>query len=169
MEKIHENKPAKGFEVPDDIVTASVCSKSGKLPIQGVCSGDTITEYFASGSVPTETCDIHFSGMVCAATGLAACSTCPYQTQGVIQLTPGDDGQPVTHYCPHTAEYLSNPEHAAEMAQAAAEMAQRQQAEAIAAQQAAQQAAAQAALDAQQAAIAQQQAAQQAQQAIDAE
>ncbi|MBR4759898.1 MAG: transglycosylase domain-containing protein [Lachnospiraceae bacterium] len=167
MEKIHENKPAKGFDVPDDIVTASVCSKSGKLPIQGVCSGCTVTEYFASGSVPTETCDIHFSGMVCAATGMAACSTCPYQTQGVIQLTPGDDGLPVTHYCPHTAEYLANPEHAAEMAQAAAEMAQRQQAEAIAAQQAAQQAAAQAALEAQQAAIAQQQAAQQAQQAID--
>ncbi len=167
MEKLHEGKAAKGFDIPADIVTASVCSKSGKLPIGGVCSGTTVTEYFAKGTVPTETCDIHFSGMVCAATGLAASSTCPYQTQGVVELTPGDDGTVKTKYCPHTAEYLADPANAQAIAEAQAALAQQQQAAAIAAQQAAQQAA----IEAQQEAIRQQQAQQAAaaaaQQAID--
>ena len=167
MEKIHEEKAPKGFEVPADIVTASVCKESGKLPISGVCSGSTVTEYFAKGTVPTETCDIHFSGMVCAATGLAACSTCPYQTQGVIELIPGDDGKPVTRYCPHTAEYMANPENAPEIAAAAAALAQQQQAAAIAAQQAAQDAAAAAQAEAIRQQQEQQAAAQAQQQAID--
>ncbi|MBO4337927.1 MAG: transglycosylase domain-containing protein, partial [Lachnospiraceae bacterium] len=154
MEKLHEGKSAKGFEVPSDIVTATVCSKSGKLPIGGICNDGTTTEYFAKGTVPTETCDVHFSGMVCAATGLAATSTCPYQTPGVIELIPEDDGTVKTKYCPHTIEYLANPDNAQALAEAQAALAQQQQAAAIAAQQAAQQAA----IEAQQEAIRQQQA-----------
>ena len=167
MEKLHEGKASKGFDIPPDIVTASVCKESGKLPIAGVCSGSTVTEYFAKGTVPTETCDIHFSGMVCAATGLAACSTCPYQTQGVIELIPGDDGKPVTRYCPHSAEFMANPDNAPEIAAAAAALAQQQQAAAIAAQQAAQEAAAAAQAEAIRQQQEQQAAAIAAQQAID--
>ncbi|MCR5282684.1 MAG: transglycosylase domain-containing protein [Lachnospiraceae bacterium] len=167
MEKLNEGKEPKGFDVPSDIVTATVCSKSGKLPISGICSGSTTTEYFAKGTVPTETCNVHFAGMVCSATGLAACSTCPYQTEGVILQTPGDDGSVHTRYCPHTAEYLSDPANMQAIAQAQALQAQQAQAAAIAAQQAAAEAAAQAQQEAIRAMQEQQAAAQAAQQQID--
>ena len=139
-------------------MTATVCSKSGKLPIAGVCDAYLKTEYFAEGTVPTETCDVHFSGMVCAATGLAATTACPYQVPGVIEIAPSDDGSPgATRYCPHTPDYFTNPANAASIQAAQQAIAQQQ----AAATQAAQQQAAQQAQ--------QQQAAQQAQQQIDAQ
>ena len=49
MEQIHAELPSATFEVPDGIVTATVCSKSGKLPISGLCDGTLITEYFEEG------------------------------------------------------------------------------------------------------------------------
>ena len=110
MSQIHEDLPNKKFEQPDGIVTATVCSKSGKLPIAGVCDGVRTTEYFAEGTVPTEHCDVHFQGMVCQATGRAAVSTCPYQLPGIMEIPPNDDGtagSPRT--CPHTLEYMMDP------------------------------------------------------------
>lgn len=152
MSRIHEGLPAASFTKPSGIVTATVCSKSGKLPIAGVCDAYLNTEYFAEGTVPTETCDVHFSGMVCAATGLAATTTCPYQVPGVIEIAPSDDGSPgATKYCPHTTDYFTNPANAASIQAAQQAIAQQQAAAAQAAQQA------------------QQQAAQQAQQQIDAQ
>ncbi|MBR1693552.1 MAG: transglycosylase domain-containing protein [Lachnospiraceae bacterium] len=149
MSQIHENLPNKSFDKPSGIVTATVCSKSGKLPIAGVCDGSLRTEYFAEGTVPSDHCNVHYQGMVCQATGKAAVSTCPYQVPGVIESPPNDDGTSSISYCPHTMEYFANPDNLAQIqAQQAAQQA--------AAQQAAQQAAAQQA--------AQQQAAQQAQQ-----
>ena len=56
----NENLENKDFEKPEDIVTATVCSKSGLLPIAGVCAGTLTTEYFAKGSVPTDTCNVHY-------------------------------------------------------------------------------------------------------------
>ena len=109
MSKIHEDLPNKKFEQPDGIVTATVCSKSGKLPIAGVCDGVRTTEYFAEGTVPTEYCDVHYQGMVCQATGKAAVSTCPYQVPGIIEVPPNDDGSSGISTCPHTLEYLMNP------------------------------------------------------------
>jgi hypothetical protein len=103
--------------------------------------------------------------MVCSATGLAACSTCPYQVPGVVTQIPEDDGTVKTRYCPHTAEFLADPANLAAVAAAQAAAAQQQQAAAIAAQQAA----AQAAIEAQQEAIRQQQAAQQAQEQINSQ
>lgn len=35
MNRIHQNLPVKDFEHPEDIVTATVCKKSGKLAIRG--------------------------------------------------------------------------------------------------------------------------------------
>ena len=141
MSRIHEGLPAASFTKPSGIVTATVCSKSGKLPIAGVCDAYLNTEYFAEGTVPTETCDVHFSGMVCSATGLAATTTCPYQVPGVIEIAPSDDGSPgATKYCPHTPDYFTNPANAASIQAAQQAIAQQQAAAAQAAQQAAQQA-----------------------------
>ena len=72
MSRIHENLPEKTFPMASGIVTAQVCSKSGRLPIAGVCDGCVVTEYFAEGTVPTETCDVNYSSNICAYTGLTA-------------------------------------------------------------------------------------------------
>ncbi len=145
MSTIHENLAAASFQKPGGIVTATVCSQSGKLPIAGICDAHLTTEYFAEGTVPTDSCTVHVNGLVCAATGMSACTTCPFQRPGVITIPPADDGTPgLTEYCPHTATYFLDPNNAAAIQ------------------------AAQAALQ-QQAAAAQQQAAQQQQQQIDSE
>lgn len=143
MSKIHENLPAKSFEKPDGIVTATVCSKSGLLPIAGVCDGTHTTEYFAEGSVPTESCNVHISGMVCMATGLPADVSCPYQVPGRIEVPPSDDGitRAATTVCPHNIAFMTDPANAAEIQQAAANVAALQQQQAAAAAQAAQEAA----------------------------
>ncbi|MCR5654769.1 MAG: transglycosylase domain-containing protein [Lachnospiraceae bacterium] len=157
MSRIHENLPNKPFEQPEGIVTATVCGKSGKKPVAGLCDGSLITEYFAEGTVPTDSCNVHYAGLVCAATGLPACDTCPYKMMGAITVMPDEFGNTnITTKCPHTADYyLTNPGAAA--ADAAAVAAQQQAAAAAAA--AAQQ---QAAADAAAAAAAQQQAQQDA-------
>lgn len=146
MSKIHENLPAKSFEKPDGIVTATVCSKSGYLPIAGVCDGCQATEYFAEGSVPTSSCNVHVSGMVCMATGLPADVSCPYQVPGRVEIMPSDDGsQNATTICPHNIGYMSDPTNALQIQQAAAQVAAMQQAQIAAQQQAAAEAAQQAA------------------------
>lgn len=74
MTRVHESLSDPGFTVPDSIETAEVCRKSGKLPVSGVCSSDprgtaVYTEYFAKGTVPTETCDHHTRVTICSASG----------------------------------------------------------------------------------------------------
>ncbi|MBD5476362.1 MAG: glycosyl transferase [Lachnospiraceae bacterium] len=91
MSKIHEGLPNEPFNVPSGIVTATVCSRSGKLPIDGLCSGTLRSEYFAEGTVPTETCDVHYAGQVCTYSSLPACEGCPFKVEGVLELTPIED------------------------------------------------------------------------------
>ncbi len=91
MSKIHEELPNEPFNVPSGIVTAAVCSRSGKLPIEGLCSGTMRTEYFAEGTVPTTTCDVHYSGQVCTYSSLPACEGCPFKAEGILELTPIED------------------------------------------------------------------------------
>jgi len=92
MSQIHAELPSKSFEMPINggIVTATVCSKSGLLPIPGVCDGTLATEYFAEGTVPTETCNVHYQGMICQYSNpqLPACETCPFKVAGVLEMTP---------------------------------------------------------------------------------
>lgn len=134
MSKIHEELPNEPFSVPAGIVTATVCSKSGKAPIPGLCDGTLRTEYFADGTVPTETCDVHYQGSICQYCGLPATEFCPFKIDGILELTPIEDASlqsgsatttqvtnpdgtvstvtiPAnqTNLCPHTAEVMSTP------------------------------------------------------------
>ncbi len=119
MSRIHENLENKSFPVPADIVVANVCSQSGKLPIAGLCDAHVKTEYFAQGTVPTTTCDVHYQGMICEYSGLPATELCPFQVPGTVEMTPSLDaaltGQtPSTaggaaNRCPHTAEFFADP------------------------------------------------------------
>ena len=88
MEAIHENLPSKSFETPANIVHATVCSRSGKLPIPGLCSATLKTEYFEEGTVPKESCNVHYQGALCAYSNQPACTNCPFKTEGIFELTP---------------------------------------------------------------------------------
>lgn len=135
MSKIHEELPAASFQMPSSgIVQATVCSRSGKLPIAGLCDGTLTTEYFAEGTVPTESCDVHYQGPICQYTNLPACESCPFKVDGILELTPsedpllqqgssatqevtGEDGSvstivvpdSQTETCPHNLEFMSQP------------------------------------------------------------
>lgn len=91
MSQIHEELPNEPFNIPSGIVTATVCSRSGKLPIDGLCNGTLRTEYFAEGTVPTQTCDVHYSGQICTYSNLPACENCPFKVEGIMELTPIED------------------------------------------------------------------------------
>ncbi|MBR2407439.1 MAG: transglycosylase domain-containing protein [Lachnospiraceae bacterium] len=84
MERIHAEKelPYKEFTVPDSVVTAKICTKSGKLAIDGICDhasgGSTVrTEYFAKGTVPLEKCDVHIKASICSDSKKLAGAGCP--------------------------------------------------------------------------------------------
>lgn len=134
MSRIHENLPSEPFEKPQGIVQAQVCSQSGKLPIPGLCDayGTVKTEYFAEGTVPTESCDIHYEGEICEYDMLPANSDCPFKYYGRVPLPLKEDPaliagsssiiinpdgtqtvvQPRTsNYCQHDASFYANPDY----------------------------------------------------------
>ncbi len=84
MERIHIEKDLEAvpFTIPDSIVTAKICTKSGKLAVEGLCDhyvgGSTVKlEYFAKGTVPTEKCDVHAKATVCTVSNHIAGEYCP--------------------------------------------------------------------------------------------
>lgn len=135
MAKIHEDLPSESFPMPaSGIVQATVCSRSGKLPIAGLCDGTLRTEFFAEGTVPTESCDAHYQGKICQYTNLPACEQCPFGVDGVLELLPVEDpilqqgsgvtqqvtnedgsvstvpaSQNQTGFCPHNIEFMTQP------------------------------------------------------------
>lgn len=88
MSEIHANLPTKTFTMPSGITTVTVCSQSGKLPVEGLCDATLTTEYFEEGTEPTETCDVHYSGWVCAVDMLPSSADCPFSVPGVLALNP---------------------------------------------------------------------------------
>ncbi len=96
MQEIHEDLEYQSFSMPSGIVTATVCAESGLLPVAGLCDGTLKTEYFAEGTVPTETCNVHYSGWVCPYEGLPASEECPFKVQGVLTLNPDNLTQQAT-------------------------------------------------------------------------
>ena len=82
MTRIHENKEYKDFEKPSGIVSAEVCKKSGKLPIENVCSNDprgsmVYSEYFESGTISDAACDHHTTMTICSESGMPVSEYCP--------------------------------------------------------------------------------------------
>lgn len=141
MSRIHENLEYQSFPMASGIVTATVCSKSGKLPIAGVCDGCTKTEYFAEGTVPTEYCDVHYYSNVCLYSGLTATDECPFKQAAVTEKIPArlqdsnlataltgipeDSGAETTQMCPHNSAFFSLPNAQEVLQQQMLEMQQR--------------------------------------------
>lgn len=98
MGRIHENLDYKDFDKPDSITTATVCKKSGKLAVAGLCDSDprgsmVESEYFASGTVPKDYCDHHVRVTIDLSTGGIATDTCPEELRSSnVYITGGSAG-----------------------------------------------------------------------------
>lgn len=82
MSRIHEKLKDREFKMPPQIVTASVCKKSGLLEKAGVCAYDPrgdmeLTEYFEKNTLPKEACSLHAAVRICASSGMPAGIYCP--------------------------------------------------------------------------------------------
>lgn len=134
MQRVHENLPSEQFATPQGIVQMDVCSRSGKLPIPGLCDACVISEYFAEGTTPTESCDIHYEGELCAYDHLPASPECPFKTysraelpliedpsliSGSTMIMENDDGTQLfitpssSNHCQHDAAFYANPDYEA--------------------------------------------------------
>lgn len=111
MSRIHEGLEYKDFTQPDGIVTATVCKKSGKLAVEGLCDCDprgnmVESEYFAAGTEPTEVCDHHISATICTASGMLAGEFCPAETRQTSVYIIG--GSPNTEDGPYLLSDTQN-------------------------------------------------------------
>lgn len=130
MERIHQDLPKSDFSKPAGIVQETVCRLSGKKPVQGLCGGTLATEFFDKDNLPSESCDIHYQGMICGYSGLPASDACPFKVPGVATYNQGGGK------CEHTAEFMAQDGIEAIIAQQQAEIdAKNAQAEAAAQQQ----------------------------------
>ncbi len=148
MSRIHEGLPNTSFAIPEGLVQTQICSKSGKLPTPGLCeaAGSVRTEYFAEGTEPTELCDIHYQGRICAYCGLIAAPECPFAYDGIATLAlpehpallngsttivDNPDGTQTvmapntSNICPHDAMFFANPDYETILNQHQWEMNQR--------------------------------------------
>lgn len=112
MKRIHADLAYRSFEMPSSITTASVCKESGLIPLVETCErcqkGNAVyEEYFATGTVPVETCDHHVVLDICSATGLIANANCP--ADQIVQKTYIIGGDPNTndHAYIATEEFLA--------------------------------------------------------------
>lgn len=84
----------KKFKKNPSITKATICTKSGKLAVSGLCDrdprGSTVsTEYFATGTVPTEECDVHVKAIICNKSGQLVSRYCPaYDQIAAIYMIP---------------------------------------------------------------------------------
>ena len=119
MSRVHEGLNNIPFNKPTDIVTETVCAKSGKLPNE-LCQATLKVEYFTPDTVPTETCDVHYQGIVCAYSALPAAAECPFAAPGVLEMPPENErlltGQAVleedgtvSNVCMHDAQFMAQP------------------------------------------------------------
>ena len=97
----------KSFTKPSSITRATICTKSGKLAVSGLCDrdprGSTIrTEYFAKGTVPTEECDVHVKVTLCKESKEPASKYCPdYDLVSYVYLIPPEDSSDETADAPY--------------------------------------------------------------------
>ena len=86
MMRIHKDLPYESFKTPQGIVQADICTKSGLLPIPGLCDGNVKSEFFAEGTVPIDYCGVHYEGDLCNYDHLPATEQCPFKVFGRVEL-----------------------------------------------------------------------------------
>ncbi|MBO4396775.1 MAG: transglycosylase domain-containing protein [Eubacterium sp.] len=85
------------FKQPAGIVSATICTKCGKLAIEHLCE-DAVggscarIEYFTEETLPTESCDCHVRCRICKSSGLLAGESCPdSEVSEVVYLQKKDE------------------------------------------------------------------------------
>ena len=84
-----KGEPLTGLVAPFLIITEKVCATSGALPVEGKCKS-IITEYFAEGTAPTESCEVHLSVKLCDESHYKATKYCKETTTYHYKIL--DDG-----------------------------------------------------------------------------
>lgn len=98
MSRVHKDLPYKDFKKPKDVKQISVCSASGKIAQEGVCSkaddSHVYTEYFATKDIPKDTCTLHTLVKICEESGMIAGPYCPEELvkEKAVILKDNDDG-----------------------------------------------------------------------------
>ncbi|MFZ5649485.1 MAG: transglycosylase domain-containing protein [Bacillota bacterium] len=77
MSEAHRSIPARDFQRPPGIVSATVDSKSGLLPGPNTPPEHQVTDYFVEGTVPTAVDNLHVMAEICATTGQLPNKYCP--------------------------------------------------------------------------------------------
>ncbi len=106
MEQVHEGYDDASFGVPDGIVKATVCEESGLLVSGDACT--PITEYFSSGTVPTEYCESHIEVAICSVCGLLATPDTPEEY--IEYRVFSSSSEIPEEYCQHVSEPEPEPE-----------------------------------------------------------
>lgn len=88
MSRAHQGKPVRDFTRPPGLVTATVDSKSGLLPGPNTPPEHLVTDLFVTGTVPTETDNVHVLTEVCATSGLLPGEYCPDRITRVMLKLP---------------------------------------------------------------------------------
>ena len=96
MTQIHNGLPGAGFNQPDGIVAAQICTITGHIAGSGCTS--RATEIFADGHLPSA-CPGHSGGAtICAESGLLANQYCPNKTTIYSGVSPEEkEGNCVTN------------------------------------------------------------------------
>ena len=93
MTEVHEGKEKIQLLDPANLVTAEICTKCGKLAVDGMCN-DTVQgnmtkeEYFAAGTEPVGECSCHVKIILCEKNGLKANSFCPKSEKTYLKEAP---------------------------------------------------------------------------------
>ena len=109
MDKVHSQLGLKDKEFPQSssITRATICTKSGKLAVPGLCDrdprGSTVrTEYFAKGTVPTEECDVHVKVTICKESKQPISKYCPESDQiSTVYMIPPENASSLTADAPY--------------------------------------------------------------------
>lgn len=78
LTRAHKHGGSTTFTMPDKIIQASVCSKSGKQHSAACPADDFITDYCRADCVPSEICDVHQQVYICPESGKLAGKFCPH-------------------------------------------------------------------------------------------
>lgn len=106
-----QQQEVRDFDACEDIRTATICAKSGKLPVSGVCSNDPEknmerVEYFEAGTEPTKSCENHIVVTFCPESNRVSRRFCPDDLlyQRVFRIRP-DGSAGVTEDTPYCLNF----------------------------------------------------------------
>lgn len=99
MNQVHDKDSLeeREFTMPRNITECNICTKCGKLAVEGLCNkalgGSAVRkEYFAHGTEPLQKCDCHVRYYVCKVSEKLAVEACPKEKISErVYLKKGDD------------------------------------------------------------------------------